>query len=313
MRHPLPFLLLAALLIAPAMPVLADDDVDGPDCGRTIDDFGDAPEGFPIFYVTSPIGHFPTCLAPGAPGTQEASCPAISSAPGPTGYMKNVQFGASNYWLGCYPDPLSALWGIDSESDGKTNPSGSGASLCSAGVTVDCDYGFPVSVGQDECNVVGPPGTAGDAGVSIPTGAVVACVPMYLNLNTANCGQPRQAYLNVLVDWNQDGDWNDVVVCDPPQSPCTYEWSIKNVPIAIPTGCANQASPTFLGGPNIGYSWMRVSITDEAVDNDFPWAGSANRPSGFYTGGETEDYRVLVVRGDPVSPRSWGGLKIQYR
>ena len=43
--------------------------VDGPDFGRPIKDFGDAPEEIPIWGTAGRIGHFPTCLQPTRPCT----------------------------------------------------------------------------------------------------------------------------------------------------------------------------------------------------------------------------------------------------
>ena len=295
----LAFALTFALL--PAATVHATD-VDGPDCGREITDFGDAPEGFDVFARV--IGYYPTCLAPSAPGTQEVACQPISSPPGPTGFMRNQQLGTSNYWLGCYTDASSALIGIDSETDGKTNVSGAG-SFCDPAVIVDCDE-IQGSIGQDECD--GP----ADAGL-IGGPDFFSCRTSPVFLSTANCGlQPHPAFLNVLADWNYDGDWNDVILCDPQQSTCVYEWAVKNAPVMIPVGCGSITSAPFPSAQYSGTGWMRISLTDVPVDDDFPWAGSANRPGGSYPGGETEDYFFFVVHGDPVNSSTWGGVKIRY-
>lgn len=297
-------LLLVAVVTALPSHAIATD-LDGPDCGRLIEDFGDAPEGFSVFGPVGTIGHFPTCLAPGAPGTQETTCAPISSPPGATGYMRNVQTGNGNYWLGAYQTEFIDPLGIDSERDGKSNPSGLGPSACDPAVAVDCDAGFPFSAGQDDCPF------SNDAGLLAPFD-LLACEATTLQFSVANCGPAREAYLNVLADWSMDGDWNDIVFCDPLITPCTYEWTVKNVPVTIPAGSGAISSPTFRAGYFIGYAWMRVSLTDVPVDDDFPWAGSALRPDGSYPGGETEDYRILVVRGDPARKSTWGSLKIKY-
>jgi hypothetical protein len=62
-----------------------------------------------------------------------------------------------------------------------------------------------------------------------------------------------------------------------------------------------------------GQSWLRISLTDEPVADDFPWAGSANQPSGQYAGGETEDYLVDITFPDAVEHKTWGEIKVLYR
>ena len=54
-------------------------------------------------------------------------------------------------------------------------------------------------------------------------------------------------------------------------------------------------TPAFLTGPTAGPAWMRVTISDAPVNDDFPWAGSATVPTGEIVGGETEDYPVTVA------------------
>jgi len=288
-------------------------DVDGPDCGRTITDFGDAPEGLPILGAFGGvIGHYPTCLSPGAPGTQELYCAPRSTPPGPTGFMRNVQDGHANYWLGCY-NSATAMSGIDSETNGKVSAP-FGTSFCSQ-VADDCLLGGGTNFGQDECDA-----GDGDAGVGVPQFLVGLCSAPIQNqmiLYTANCGPPRQAYLNILVDFNMDGDWNDNMLCDIPGLPgtslCAHEWAVKNAIIDLPSNCGSQYAPPFLLGPHEGPTWMRVSLTDEAVDDDFPWAGSANRPGQSYSGGETEDYLVRLLNGVPTLKSTWGQVKTLYR
>ncbi len=304
---------LALSALAPAVPAGAAD-VDGPDCGRVIHDFGDAPEGISIGFLGG-VGHFPTCLAPGAPGTQQFTCPPRSMPPGLTGYMRHAQSGAANYWLGCVSAP-GGLAGIDSEEDGKVSAGGA-FSACNLSIAVDC-VGSPygMTFGQDECRL------DDDAGVYADV--LLACIPNAVPFSTANCGPERTAYLNILVDMNFDGDWNDNGPCSNPQhiacyvpcaadEPCAHEWAVKNAPILVPAGCGQQWSPAFRVSASEGIAWMRVSLTDEAVDDDYPWAGSANRPGGEYTGGETEDYVVMITAPDAVRSTTWGRLKQIYR
>jgi len=298
-------LLVCVLAAAPLLltqPAAATD-VDGPnDCVRQIHDYGDAPETVPAYPGPVP-GNFPTCIAPGGVGTQTFVCPPISTPPGPTGFVHHAQFGSpSNYWLGCYANALGP-YGIDTEPDGKTNSPAVGISFCS-GIPTDCVEGaFGMTFDQDECYADGS-----DAGVRRPS--LIACRTATITMDISNCNLPRQAFLNVCVDFNRDGDWNDNFPCP---GACAYEWAIVNVPIAIPPGCLTFVSPPFLVGPQPGPGWMRVSISDDAMPPDYPWNGTVSLPGSVARGGETEDYPVFIDEHIGVAPSTWGNMKTLYR
>lgn len=297
-------LAMATLLAAPA----AATDVDGPDdCSRFLDDWGDAPEGFPAYPASAggAMGNFPTCSLPGGVGTQTLTCPAVSSPPGPTGYVKHFLSVPGSFWLGCYTGPM----GIDADPDGKTGFSGSGNSFCNPAVTTDCLFpGFaPMTFDQDECL-----GDGSDAGLlAAPT--LVACAPATVPYQAFNCHAVAQGFLNILVDYNSDGDWNDSFTCPPPTGGCAWEWAVRNHPITLLPGCNSMISPAFLVGPNVGPAWMRISISQEPVGVDFPWNGSAAMPGGQIRNGETEDYPLVIQAVTPAEASSWGRIKGTYR
>lgn len=260
-------------------------------CAQGYVDFGDAPEGIAA-YATGIPGHFPTCTITGAAGTQEfpAGCPPVSPPPGPTGYVKHVQpAGDPNaFWLGCSASGPPPLF-VDSETDGKTGGSG-GLSSCARTLAVDClesvSPGF--QLGQDECYGDDDAGLA--ARVQFP-----ACGGAIVQLETHGCGSGLvAAYLNVLVDWNHDGDWNDNVLCATTNT-CVPEWAVMNQPVTIQPGCHVLNTPVIFAGPATGPAWMRVTLSKDQVLPDFPWNGSVSSPNGALTGGETEDYPVDVV------------------
>ncbi len=285
--------LLACLLVMPA--TAAATDVDGPDdCLRAPIDFGDAPEVVDA-YLGIP-GHFPTCLTPSGPGTQTSACLPISSPPGMTGFVRHVHpTGGGGYWLGCPPAGFPPQ-GIDLEGDGKMNAVGLGASACNNTLAVDCaEAAFGMSFGQDECY------GSTDAGIAAAI-AFSSCASSSVPYTAYNCGPTRQVYLNVLVDWNQDGDWNDNYQCP---AGCAYEWAVKNVPIGLAPGCNALVTPAFLSGPNAGNGWLRITLSDEPVIDDFPWAGVETTPARLLSNGETEDYPVTVE--GPCPPYDdWG-------
>ena len=283
-RHAWPASVLVAFGLALPAPVPATDVDGGNDCTRNTADRGDAPEGTAA-YPGGIIGHFPTCAAFTAAGTQTSDCAPISLPPGPTGHVINVN-QPDGYWLGCGPTGGVPL-GIDSEVDGKMNDTGLALSACAAGLAIDCvEPAFAMSFGQDECY------GSSDAGIAdaITFGA---CVQTSVSFRATNCGLERACLLNILVDWNEDGDWNDNLRCGP-EVGCAYEWVVKNAPIMLPTGCTTLTSPTFLTGPRAGRGWMRITISDGSAPDDFPWAGSTGMPGGVMLGGETEDYPVTI-------------------
>jgi hypothetical protein len=240
-------------------------------------------------------------------GTQELFCAPLSTPPGPAGYMRHFNSAPSHYWLGCFDVPSIGFTGIDDDIDGKVGPPG-GPSVCSGGPT-DGDLNLPPNnFSQDESY------SDGDAGL-YPNQVLVACFGQPLGFETANCGNETTAYLNVLADLNFDGDWNDNLDCSSvsPPAGCVYEWAVKNRPIAIGPGCQTHNTPPIYGGTQTGQCWVRITLTDEPVLDDYPWAGSANLPDGQYAGGETEDYLVYITYADPVRKSSWGQLKTLYR
>jgi hypothetical protein len=290
-----------------AMPSWATDHDGGGDCLKDpIVDWGDAPEG--VLAYPGVIGKFPSCRQMNVVGTQELppGCPPISTFPHVTGHIFHKQgpgVAGPSYWLGCY-NTNGAQMGIDSEDEARVNQPAQGTSHCGGGPTDCVETAFGLTFDQDECY-----GDGSDAGLTSPP-LLATCQPAALTFTTYSCATaPRQVVLNVLVDMNHDGDWNDGQLCG--AGACAYEWVLKNQLIAIPEGCGNITSPTFLVGPTPGPSWMRISLTDAPVTDDFPWDGAAGL--GGVIGGETEDYPVTIQQAVPALPSSWGKMKASYR
>jgi hypothetical protein len=291
------FVLLAGALAALSFTPALAHDVDGPDCGVSREDFGDAPEG--VLAYPGVIGAFPTCMSPGPVGTREITCPALSPMPGPAGFVRHFLTG-DNFWLGCFTP--GALSGVDGEPDGKTNQPGLGFSACSP-VPTDCiEAAYGLTFDQDECTADGS-----DAGVTPPT--LVVCERTSVTYTTSSCSQsPQSARLNILIDFNHDGDWNDNEQC---ATGCAWEWAVKNEPITISPGCETHTSQMFQVGTTAGPAWMRVTISQNPVPDNFPWQGTAS--VGGLNNGETEDYPLFVQVPTPARPASWGLLKSIYR
>jgi hypothetical protein len=236
-------------------------------------EYGDAPEDI-LAYPNGVMGRFPTCI----------SNPAA-------GYIQHA--GVSTCWFGP---------GVDFEFDGN-------AGQC----------GF-AQYDQDECGQ-----TQGDAGLLFPesftldNGTLKRCDPgpgsvLWHPCSTAVWGQnvdievtnttPDDRYVNVLVDWDVNGEWGGAQTC--PNGVTTDEHILVNWP--VPAGFSGPLSmlnpPSFEVGDPLGAGsnvvWTRFSITDAPVPSK--WTGEGN-----FHEGETEDYliRVGAVTGsDAASART---------
>lgn len=236
------------------------------DFGPTEQEFGDAPEGAIAYPPIGVIGGFPTCITIG-----------------PAGFTQHSNFGA---WFG----PT-----FDLELDGNAGT---------------CPIFTPNQYDQDECfadmdagllipdafTIAGPLGNeqivpCPQAG-GIPLG--VACTqavwgPM-IDIDVHN-HMPNDTigYVNVLIDWNQDGVWGGSSLC--PDGSSATEHVLVNFQVPNPyDGPLSGLMPvplSFLIGPNPGHVWARFCITEQRVP--LPWTGE-----GVFEDGETEDYLLLV-------------------
>jgi uncharacterized repeat protein (TIGR01451 family) len=117
-------------------------------------------------------------------------------------------------------------------------------------------------------------------------------------------GGPQNRYLNVWIDWNRDGDWEDVFQC--PGGRLVGEWVVQNHITNLPNGSHAVTPPQFLAWrPNDQLPrdhWMRVSLTEvpAALDPATNRADGRGLLSGFRFG-ETEDYYVKLE--SPVEPK----------
>ena len=116
--------------------------------------------------------------------------------------------------------------------------------------------------------------------------------PFNLDMMWANLTLDQWGYINVLMDWNQDGEWGGTYDCGDSWGEAD-EHVLKNyrVPSAHwGSGLGahrGESPPDFRIGPNSGYVWARFTITPVPVE--LPWDGS-----GSYDDGETEDYLLYV-------------------
>jgi hypothetical protein len=257
-------------------------------------DFGDAPSNL-VAYSSGTLGRFPTCGPAIGAGGAEVECGVPGPPPGVLGRVVHDGAFAS---LGC-----AAIGGrstIDSESSAKVNDlqAVGTVSACDPAVFVDCtEPAFGRSFGQDEC-----PGSSEAALPSSPR--FLAKSRAFLNYSATLCGSTATAYLNILVDWNADGDWNDALAVP---AGCAPEWAVRNAAIVLQSGCNHLETPLFQVGPLGGEAWMRLTLTPGPVADDFPWRGSGSAPNGQFSGGETEDYPCVIFDPVAVDPVPWSG------
>jgi len=123
-------------------------------------------------------------------------------------------------------------------------------------------------------------------------------------------------YVNVIIDWNRDGEWGGASDCS--ETGDAEEHVLKDYQIEAPyTGPLSgaeaagkaQTLPPLLVGPVPGRVWVRFTITSEPILTingisaearggepvPDPWDGS-----GDFNGGESEDYLLLVVETSSI-------------
>ncbi|MCA9752417.1 MAG: T9SS type A sorting domain-containing protein [Gemmatimonadetes bacterium] len=116
------------------------------------------------------------------------------------------------------------------------------------------------------------------------------------------------AWLSILIDWNQDGTWGGVDAnCGTPAP----ELAAANIPVPPTFGQTVPLSqlvaglaPIAIGATN-GYVWARFTLTDVPLPNPAGWTGSVGSGGfGSYPLGETEDYLLHVGSGQVAAPES---------
>ena len=110
-------------------------------------------------------------------------------------------------------------------------------------------------------------------------------------------------WFNAWIDWNRDGDWDDVEHCAKGPAP---EWIVQNQFLSnLSAGINTITSRAFLPwhpdeGPR--QIWMRITLSEQ------PWKGGSNPgvvgnagsgPREKYLYGETEDYYFIPEKTSP--------------
>jgi hypothetical protein len=264
MKKKIVSILVLTLFIAMVLPVMGmenESDKITFSSDRQEYDYGDAPEGdnaiaYPSLGI---LGSFPTC-----------------KGSGPSGFVQHDNYGG-------YLGP-----GVDFENEGNGGT---------------CPGGFP-PYDQDECY------KDGDAGLIIPepftidsayneipcpggngtslgkvgqTAAWGTDIDIHVHNTMPNHPPYVIGYLNLIIDWNQNGMWGD---------PGEHVLINHIVPALYIGPASGLSPPSFTIGPNSGYVWVRFSITEAPVPQD--WNGEGN-----FEDGESEDYLFHIKKPKP--------------
>jgi len=236
-------------------------------------EYGDAPEGVTAYPSTGTIGNFPTCE-----GT------------GPTEYIRHSGYSSSSdikCWLGLK---------VDYETEGNE---GECPDFFPNKYDLDesCDEDDGGLLKPDAYTITGNPGSETvvplcELSADSVLGRVCQLAKWGENIDiVVNTTIPNGAYVNVLFDWNQDGEWGDTSECCISPDTWAPEHVLENFHFISPPSSNLSAfnPPNFRIGPNPGNVWARFTITEKPIE--LPWDGSGE----FYEG-ETEDY-LLKVQG----------------
>ncbi|OPZ26578.1 MAG: Cna protein B-type domain protein [Lentisphaerae bacterium ADurb.BinA184] len=108
--------------------------------------------------------------------------------------------------------------------------------------------------------------------------------------------QSATLYVNVWLDFNRDGDWNDTLACDGVSA--VPEWAVQNLAVGVTgTGTLLLVTPPFLSWTPADVAdhplWLRITLAEQPWN---PQGGIApdggSGPASGYQYGETEDYLI---------------------
>ncbi|MEA3224446.1 MAG: GEVED domain-containing protein [Planctomycetota bacterium] len=141
--------------------------------------------------------------------------------------------------------------------------------------------------------VSSPNHDGGDDGVELPL-TLPNCGWATFNYQVTVIDPDTDLWVNVWLDFNRDGDWDDIVDC--PGGPVS-EWAVQNQFLFnLPAGLNEVAVPGFRSVHPEGAHeqiWLRITLSEQ------PWTGGSNPgqqgnagsgPLAKYEIGETEDY-----------------------
>lgn len=247
-------------------------------------EFGDAPDSS-LAYIDGTIGTFPTCTNVPTTNFISHQCPS------------SLFFGG---WVDCEADGNAGWCPLFNPNNYNMDECGTFPYPVPPIGIVDEGLMMPVPL-----TIVGPAGNE----TYMPCGPQTQALDSTCNLGVwgqnidiwIDAAQSAGGFLNVLFDWNQDGQWaNDpTTLCNGNMVP---EHVLADFP--IPAGYFGPLSgilppaPNFRIGPYEGYCWARFSLTESPVNTN-NWDGA-----GQFFDGETEDYLVQIEKKGYFIPLS---------
>jgi PKD repeat protein len=246
-------------------------------------DYGDAPDGILAYPSSGVIGNFPTC------GPEPAESITHGNAEGRFDMYLSQDRRIPTIELSGNRGYCGVLWNMD-DDDGLRDAIFDWSELIT--YTIEGSPGSETIVREfprceshdveDEKASIGRPCQIGRWGEII-------------NFHWVNnTDRERDAYINVLIDWNQNGRWGGLVACGSGLGEAD-EHVLKNFRTnrsphnGFLSFDDSELPPDFRFGPNEGYLWARFTISETPVP--IPWNGS-----GSFSDGETEDHLLLVQR-----------------
>lgn len=147
---------------------------------------------------------------------------------------------------------------------------------------------------------------SGDEGLMLPL-TLPACGWASIDYEVTVVNPNVPLWVNIWLDWNRDGDWDDSVDCPEGSVP---EWAVKNQFLAgLPEGLNQISTPGFLcwhpQEHELQEVWLRITLSEQ------PWVYGSNPgeignagsgPQAKYEIGETEDYFITPEPGQDKCP-----------
>lgn len=133
----------------------------------------------------------------------------------------------------------------------------------------------------------------GDDGVVFPLN-MPSCRFTAIDYTVSVVAPNTDLWVNVWLDWNRDGDWDDTIDCPSGQA---KEWAVQNQFLSnLSAGVHEITTPGFLAWHPVGGQaiWMRITLSGQPW-RPGPYAGQTGNagsgPQAKYEIGETEDYK----------------------
>ncbi|MBN2357507.1 T9SS type A sorting domain-containing protein [candidate division KSB1 bacterium] len=240
-------------------------------------DFGDAPENALAYPESGVMGRFPTCKTGGPAGFIRHDPPGHRYFGGTVDYEQNGNAG------------FCSAFNMHYDADENYYDSRIYQEMNDAGLRLLLSYRISGMAGMEFVSPYSPEeGSALATSLGRTGGMAVWGEDLDLHYTINERDPEDYAYLNVIIDWNQDGQWGGSSVYSG-SGGTADEYVLQNFRVegAGPRLLSNASPPSFVIGPNSGYVWARFTITKTEVPDD--WDGS-----GAFADGESEDYLIYI-------------------